>query len=211
MRIISFCLFLLIPLGIQAQAPEKGPVQIYTSRHLRYASTFGEVGTDITINGNIVSVSNRGEKFTYEQQLRATENGLSLTRVYQKYKLLGLFTRESSTTYKSPLLRFPPQLKTGISWNASTIEYNGNDSAQIQLTGTVAGEETVMTKAGNFRTYRVETIFSHPGGEQSRVIDWIAPETGIIRTKIYLSNDGLMGLVKKLLGYSEITFELIAR
>lgn len=208
MRTLSMFILCLGHAFIFAQTPGKAVKAVFPRQQVRYSSTFGEVQTDVSTNGTTLQVSNEGERFLYVQSLQEQNDGLYLTRVHQRYKLFGLLTRESITTYKAPLHRFPKELKTGITWNSGTMEYSGGDSALIQLTGRVAGEETIVTKAGTYHAFRLETVFSHPGGEQSKVIDWIAPDAGIVKTTVQLSGDGLMGVLKRFLGYGELTFEL---
>jgi hypothetical protein len=173
-----------------------------------YMSSFGEIKTEISKHGNMLFIRNSGDKLTYDQDLFMTGSGLRLNRVYQKFKVMLFITKEATTTYKDPLLRFPPRFTIGTTWSSNTVEYAQGDSATICLTGRVVGEETITVAAGKFTTLKIETVFSHPHGSESKVTDWIAPGIGIVKTAIHMSGDGLTGIIRNVLGYSDIVFEL---
>lgn len=175
---------------------------------LYYSGNLGDIKTEVTGQGNMLYIRNDGEKFKYDQDFSLTDHGLRLQRVYQKIKVMAFITKEATTTYKTPLLRFPWDIAIGKSWNGTTLEYSHGDTATTVLNGSVVGEETITVSAGTFKTLKVITVFSHPNGAESRVTDWICPGIGIIKSRLQMSGDGLTGFIRNVLGYSEILFEL---
>ena len=175
---------------------------------LFYTSNFGIITTEITTKGNMLLVRNEGDRFRYHQDLMVTTPGLRLMRVYEKFKIMLFVTKEMTSTYATPLLRFPESCNTGKSWNGNTVEYISDDSTTTNLIGKGIGEESVTVPAGTFNALKIVTTFSHAGGEENKVTDWVVPGIGIVKTKINISGDGVMGIIRSVLGYGELVFEL---
>ena len=207
---LFFCLALLIS-GASQVSPEASPkeyVPYLPGTRLFYQSSFGAIKTEITSRGNMLYIRNDGEKFTYNQDYYLTRSGLKLGKVYQKLRVMGFITKEQTSTYKTPMLRYQSPCPIGKVWNASTIEYVKDDSLQTVMSVVESKEESVTVQAGTFSALKVSTVFAHAGGDQSKVTDWIVPGIGIVKTIIDISGDGLMGIMRSVLGYSEISFEL---
>ncbi len=207
---LSICVLFLLS-GILQVSPETTPKQYVPylpGTRLFYQSSFGSIKTEITEKGNMLYIRNGGEKFTYNQDYYLTQSGLKLGKVYQKLRVMGFITKEQTSTYKTPMLRYQSPCPIGKVWNARTTEYVDDDSVQTVMSVVESKEESVTVKAGTFSALKVSTVFSHVGGDQSKVIDWIVPGIGIVKTIIYISGDGFMGVMRSVLGYSEITFEL---
>jgi hypothetical protein len=207
---LVFCLVLLISSTLQV-SPEASPkeyIPYLPGTRLFYISSFGPIKTEVTAKRNLLYIRNNGDKFRYEQDYFVTKSGLRLNRVYQRLTVLGFITKELLSTYKTPMVRYQSPCPAGTVWNAKSIEYTKDDSLETVLSIVESKEESVSVKAGTFSALKVSTIFSHVGGEQSKVTDWIVPGIGIVKSTIHISGDGLMGIVRSMLGYSEISFEL---
>jgi hypothetical protein len=206
----SCCLVLLISGTLQTSPETTGKeyVPYLPGTRLFYQSSFGAIKTEITSRGNMLYIRNDGEKFKYDQDYFQTHSGLRLNRVYQKLKVMSFITKEQTSTYKTPMLRYQSPCPAGKIWNAKSVEYVKDDSLETVMSIVESKEESVTVKAGTFSALKITTIFSHVGGDQSKVIDWIVPGIGIVKSIIYISGDGLMGVVRSMLGYSQISFEL---
>jgi len=54
----------------------------------------------------------------------------------------------------------------------------------------------------------VETIVRSPSGAKNIINEWYSQNIGLVKVKIIIEGGGLMGLIRDLLGYGEIDFEL---
>lgn len=207
---LMVCLVLLISSTMQV-SPESSPkeyVPYLPGTRMFYQSSFGYIKTEITAKKNMLYIRNSGEKFRYEQDYFISKSGLRLQKVYQKLTVLGFITKELTSTYKTPMVRYQSPCPAGILWTAKSIEYTKDESLETVMSIVESKEESVSVKAGTFSALKISTIFSHVGGEQSKVTDWIVPGIGIVKSTIQISGDGLMGVVRSMLGYKEISFEL---
>lgn len=78
-----------------------------------------------------------------------------------------------------------------------TLSYNNN---ALIIKGVV--------KAGIFEAIKVETIVRSPSGAKNIINEWYSQNIGLVKVKIIIEGGGLMGLIRDLLGYGEIDFEL---
>lgn len=180
----------------------------YPNKTMIYKTPFGDAVTKVTLNKGVYSVKNDGEKFQYHQELLAGNSGIEITRVYQKFKLMAFITKENSVTYNRPVMRTPMPLTEGKSWSWSGVEYVNGDSDKVYVTGKIVGIEHVKVPAGQFDALKIETVFKHDDSGNNKITDWIAPNIGIVKTRIDINGGGLIGFIRTVMGYDEIVFEL---
>lgn len=176
---------------------------------LVYESTFGECSTKYFVDGKYIISLSEADKFKYRQNLLIKEDGVYAEETYMFLKIFLLFTKESTFTYGTPLLRFPLPLSPGIEWKWEGEEYSGGDTSKVKITGKVRNKEFVKTKAGIFEAIKLESVVEGSSKSKNKVTEWYAEGIGLIKAKIIIEGGGIMGLMRDILGYSIIEFELI--
>jgi hypothetical protein len=178
---------------------------------LVYDSDFHETlsKTDLIANG-IIQHENKANNFTYRQKFSMHPDGLYITETYQKIKVLLLFKVEKKVTYNKDLLKIPFPVKTGQQWTCDRTEYLDNgDSNKISLVSKCIGAETLKLKAGTFYTMKTESVIKSSDGSTNYIEEWIAPNVGLVKTRIKMTGGGLTGTVRDVLGLGELNFELV--
>ncbi len=175
---------------------------------LLYESTFGETKARYTNHGSFTFAKNESDRFKYYQKLIINDSGIYVNETYQYIKLLLFLKKESTFTYEKPLLRIPFPLSKGKTWNTSGIEFDGEDTSTVNISGKVVGYENIKTIAGNFETICIETKITGSGSSNNTVTEWYAENIGLVKAKIIISGGGLMGFARDILGYGQIDFEL---
>ncbi len=175
---------------------------------LLYESTFGKTKAQYIKLGEITLIKNESDRFKYYQKLIISDSGIYVNETYQYIKLLLFLKKESTFTYEKPLLRIPFPLSKGQTWNTSGIEFDGEDTSTVNISGKVVGYENIKTTAGNFETICIETKITGSGSSNNTVTEWYAENIGLVKAKIIISGGGLMGFARDILGYGQIDFEL---
>jgi hypothetical protein len=88
------------------------------------------------------------------------------------------------------------------------LETSGSDTSLLTIEGEVLAEELIFTPAGQFLCLKVQQKVETVGGSSSIVTEWLAPNIGIVKSHSVLEGKGFTGLVQKVFGLDEITFEL---
>jgi hypothetical protein len=179
-----------------------------SNKTLVYLTSFGESSTKYTYDNGLLFSSNEGEKFTYRQKLLITNDGVYVKETYQYLKIFLFIKKEATYSYNRPLMRLPLPLTPGTEWNWTGIEYCNGDSSGIKVSGKVFNKEMIITKAGNFESIKVETVIDGSSNSKNTITEWFAENIGLVKAVIILDGSGLMGLVKNILGYGKIEFEL---
>jgi hypothetical protein len=99
-------------------------------------------------------------------------------------------------------------LLPGAEWKWGGEEYSDGDKYNVNISGKVIGNETVITKAGKFETIKLETIVESSSDTKNIVTEWYTQDVGLIKAKIIVEGGGFMGFMRDLLGYGTIEFEL---
>jgi len=173
-----------------------------------YKSSFGESVTEYFQDGEFAISSSEADDFKYRQIMIIKEDGVLVKETYQFFSVLLFINKESTITYGEPLLRFPLPLLPGTEWTWEGDEYSDGDTTQVKVTGKVIGTEILTTKAGTFKTVKLETIVEGSSDSKNRVTEWYAGEVGLIKAEIVIEGGGVMGFLRDLLGYGTIEFEL---
>jgi len=175
---------------------------------LVYESSFGESITKYFQKGEFTISSSESDKFKYRQTLMIKEDGVYVKETYQFLKIFLFIKKEATFTYGKLLLRFPLPLSPGIKWKWEGEEFSDGDMNKVKVTGKALDKEFVMTKAGRFEAIKLETIVEGSSSSKNRVTEWYAEGIGLIKAKIIIEGGGVMGLLRDLLGYGTIEFEL---
>ena len=175
---------------------------------LVYESSFGETTSTLSGSRSAMVLSNQGDKFRYIQTLELKDDGLYVKDTYQYLKVFLFLKKENSIAYKHPLLRVPLPLEIGKSWKSEEIEYCGADSDKVEINGKIAGNETIATKAGTFHTIRIESELVNETGMKNKLTEWYAEGIGLVKVRVVVEGGGISGVLRDLLGYGEINFEL---
>lgn len=177
---------------------------------LVYTSSFNETKSQTDIVNNSVILENKADKFIYRQKFEMHSDGLYITETYQKIKVLLFFKVEKKVTYNKDLLKIPFPVKTGQQWSCDRTEYLDNgDSNKISLVSKCIGAEELKLKAGTFQTMKLETVIKSGDGSTNYIEEWIAPNVGLIKSRIKMTGGGLTGTVRDVLGLGELNFELV--
>ena len=209
-----FLLLLLIPVTISSgegrNSSSTGSLYypVSKTKTLIYQTSFGESSTKYTFESGLVLSSNESDNFKYRQKLLITDDGVFVKETYQYLKIFLFIKKEAAYSYNKPLMRLPLPLTPGKDWKWTGIEYCNGDSSDISVTGKVFNKEMISTKAGNFETIKVETVIEGSSNSKNTLTEWYAEGIGLIKAIIIIDGSGIMGLVKNLLGYGKLEFEL---
>lgn len=175
---------------------------------LVYTSSFGESMTKYFQDGEFTITSSESDKFKYKQTLMIKENGVYVKETYQFLKIFLFINKEATFTYGKPLLRFPLPLSPGMEWKWEGDEFSDGDVNKVKVTGKALDKEFVTTKAGRFEAIKLETVVEGSSSSKNRVTEWYTEGIGLIKAKIIIEGGGVMGVLRDLLGYGTIEFEL---
>lgn len=175
---------------------------------LVYQSSFGESISNYKRDGENILCMNEADKFKYRQILSINKDGVYVKETYQFLKLFLFIKKENRFTYGKPLLRLPFPIEPGKEWQWEGDEYSGCDTNKVHLYGKIIGKETISTKAGQFETIKIETRIEDSANTKNIITEWYAENIGLIKAKIVVGGGGLMGMVRDILGYGTIDFEL---
>jgi hypothetical protein len=175
---------------------------------LVYKSSFGESTTNYFQEGEFTVSSSKSDNFKYRQVLLIKDDGVYVKETYQYLKVFLFIKKEGLFTYGKPLLRFPLPLSPGMTWEWEGNEYCDGDTTKVKVTGKAVGKEFVVTKAGRFEAIKIESIVEGSADAKNIVTEWYAAGVGLIKANIIIEGGGIMGLLRDLLGYGTIEFEL---
>jgi hypothetical protein len=175
---------------------------------LIYNSSFGHTISKFYNTDDFLISGNEGDRFKYIQKIFITETGVYVNEVYQYFKVMIFISKEKLFTYNKPVLRLPLPLVSGKSWDWEGEEYSDGDTSVIKLSGRVLDKELVSTPAGNFESIKVETKISSSSGSENNIVEWYVENIGIVKAIISINGGGLMGMIRKVMGYAKIEFEL---
>lgn len=175
---------------------------------LIYESSFGESNTKYSKDGEFTISSSEAVKFKYKQTLIIKDNGVYVMETYQFLKIFLFIKKEGTFTYEKPLLRFPLPLLPGMEWEWEGDEYSDGDVSKVKVTGRAFDKEFVTTRAGRFEAIKLESIVEGSDNAKNEVTEWYVEGIGLIKAKIIIEGGGVMGVLRDILGYGTIEFEL---
>jgi hypothetical protein len=175
---------------------------------LVYKSSFGESISKYFNDGEFIVSSSEADNFKYRQTLIIKEDGIYVKETYQFLKVLLFIKKEETFTYSKPLLRFPLPLTPGIEWNWDGDEYSKSGTNKVKITGKVLNKEFVTTKAGKFEAVKLQSVVEGSSNSKNTVTEWYVEGIGLIKAKIIIEGGGVMGILRDILGYGTIEFEL---
>ena len=181
---------------------------VNNGKTLVYASSFGESSTKYFHDGEFTISLSEGEDFKYKQTLIIKEDGVYVKEMYQYLKIFLFIKKEATVTYNKPLLRFPLPLLPGTKWEWEGEEYSDGEANKVKVSGKVLGKEFIATKAGKLEAIKMETIIESADDAKNIVTEWYAEDLGLIKAKIIIDGGGVMGLLRDVLGYGTLEFEL---
>jgi hypothetical protein len=183
-------------------------VFLKSQKTLVYNSTFGKTYSSIQKKDSLYIMTTKGEDFFYRQSYLIKNDGIYIYETYQKMSPMIFVEIEDLFTYNRPVLRIPLPFTINKNWEWKGFEYDDGDKNNLTITGTIKGNETIITKAGTFETTVFETSIVSSSGTKNLVKEWISEEIGVIKSKIEINGGGVMGMLRDLLGYGTIFFEL---
>jgi hypothetical protein len=175
---------------------------------LVYKSSFGESISKYFNDGEFIVSSSEADNFKYRQTLIIKEDGIYVKETYQFLKVLLVIKKEETFTYSKPLLRFPLPLTPGVEWNWDGDEYSKSGTNKVKITGKVLNKEFVTTKAGKFEAVKLQSVVEGSSNSKNTVTEWYVEGIGLIKAKIIIEGGGVMGILRDILGYGTIEFEL---
>lgn len=181
---------------------------ISNGKTLVYESSFGESSTKYFQEGEFTISLSEGDDFKYKQTLIIKEEGVYVKEMYQYLKIFLFIKKEATVTYNKPLLRFPLPLLPGTEWKWEGEEYSDDETNIVKVSGKAFNKEFIMTKAGRIEAIKLETLIESGDDVKNRVTEWYAEGLGLIKAKIVIEGGGMMGLLRDVLGYGTIEFEL---
>ncbi len=173
-----------------------------------YNSTFGEIKVKAFIQNDLINTRSESSKFKYYQKLELKNNGLFVNNTYQWVKIFLFIHKENNISYSKPLRRYALPLYVGLEWQDETTEFIDEEGNPVKLNARVLAEETIKTEAGDFNALKIQTIVESSGGSKNIVTEWLAENIGMVKTHIEILGGGLTGMLRDLLGFGTIDFEL---
>jgi hypothetical protein len=181
---------------------------VNTGITLVYESSFGESITKYYQDSGFTVSSSEADDFKYKQTLMIKDDGVYVKETYQFLKIFLFINKEATFTYGKPLLRFPLPLLPGAKWEWEGDEYSDGETNKVKVTGNATNKEFISTKAGRFEAIKLESVVEGSSESKNRVTEWYAEGIGLIKAKIIIEGGGVMGVLRDLLGYGTIEFEL---
>lgn len=175
---------------------------------LVYGSSFGESFTQYFEDGGFTVSSSKGDKFKFKQSLIIQNDGVYVKEVYEHLNIFLFIKKDETNTYEKPLFRFPLPLSPGMEWNWEGDECCDGTTSRIKVTGKAFDIESVNTKAGTFDAIKLESTIEGASNSKNHVTEWYAEGIGLIKAKIIIDGGGIMGILRNVLGYGTIEFEL---
>lgn len=179
-----------------------------SSRVLHYKSNFGDLKLMIEKSEKYYSAELKTDDLIYRQTLILREDGLYVKETYQKIKVLLFVNNESKFSYNEPLPRFKYPVTLGQTWEWNGTEFNDGEKNTLEIKSVVVGAEQIKIKAGEFNTIKVITEIESSSGTKNKITEWLAKDIGIIKSEIEINGGGIMGLMRDVLGYGNLSFEL---
>ncbi|MCX7876424.1 MAG: DUF3108 domain-containing protein [Melioribacteraceae bacterium] len=173
-----------------------------------YNSTFGDTKVKAFIQNDLINTKSESEKFKYYQKLELKNDGIFVNNTYQWVKVFLFINQENTITYLKPLRRYALPLFVGLEWKDETTEFIDDEGNPVKLSAKVLAEETIKTEAGTFNTLKIQTIVESKGGSKNIVTEWLAENIGMVKTHIEIQGGGLTGMLRDLLGFGTVDFEL---
>lgn len=207
--IISLFLFFLT-VNIESSDKKKSNsyFPVNNGKILFYESSFGESSTKYFQDGEFTISLSEGDDFKYMQTLMIKEDGVYSKVTYQYLKIFLFIKKEATVTYNKPLLRFPLPLLPGTEWKWEGEEFSDGETNKVKVSGKALGNEFIFTKAGKLEAIKIETIIESGDKAKNIVTEWFAEGIGLIKAKIIIDGGGVMGLLRDILGYGTLEFEL---
>ncbi|GMU97032.1 MULTISPECIES: hypothetical protein [Ignavibacterium] len=179
-----------------------------SSRVLFYKSNLGDIKLEIEKSDKIFVAELKSDDFIYRQNLIIREDGVYVKETYQNIKVFLIVNKESRFTYDKPLPRFKYPISPGQTWIWKGIEFNDEEKNKLEVKSTVVGTEMIKIRAGEFNTMKVVTEIESASGTKNRVTEWLAKDIGIIKSEIEIQGGGIIGIMRDILGYGVLSFEL---
>lgn len=185
-----------------------GYFPLIKNRILIYKTSFGEEKSKLINENGYFLFKNDGDDFTYYQNLDINDSGVYVLSVYQKVHVFLFINSEAKVHYNKPLLRIPFPITPGKTWNWSGLEIKDNDTGTVNVSGKIIGMDTVLTPAGKFNAIKVKSLIVSSAGSKNEITEWFAKDIGMVKMQISIQGGGVMGILRDLLGYHKIYFEL---
>ncbi|MGQ9644199.1 MAG: TapB family protein, partial [Ignavibacterium sp.] len=179
-----------------------------TNNVLVYNSDIGETELTIKYQSEFYISEFRGEDFLYRQKLKISNDGIFVDETYQKIKVLLFINKESRFNYDKFLPRIKYPFIVGQSWHWEGYEFNEEEKYSLKVKSVVDEKNIVTVPAGKFEAIKVITTIESSSGTKNTVTEWYAEDIGIVKMNIKIEGGGLMGILKDVLGYGELNFEL---
>jgi len=211
---LTILLLLLLTISIESSDRKKitknssSYFPINDGKTLVYESSFGESSTKYFRDGEFTISLSEGDDFKYKQTLIIKDDGVYVKEMYQYLKIFLFIKKEATVTYNKPLLRFPLPLLPGTKWEWEGEEFSDGDMNKVKVSGKAFNKEFILTKAGRLEAIKIETVIESGDDVKNRVTEWYAEDLGLIKAKIIIEGGGVMGLLRDVLGYGTIEFEL---
>lgn len=168
-----------------------------------YNSSFGETEMSMDKEDSTFRVAYKGAGIEYSQNLHNSNGHILLTKTENEILFWG-----KTVTYERPVTRIPFPVKVGDTWswtgNQMIDEYKG----EVTISGKLLAEESVSTEAGTFDCIKIEMTIK-TRRKTDRLLEWLAPGVGIVRSEAYLAAGGFTGAIQSVLGLDVIEFELV--
>ena len=168
-----------------------------------YDSSFGQTEMSMEKEDSTFRVSYNGAGIEYSQNLHNSNGHILLTKTENEILFWG-----KTVTYESPVTRIPFPIKIGDTWSWTGMQSIEEYSGEVTISGELLAEESITTEAGTFECIKIEMTIKIRR-KTDRLIEWLAPGIGIVKSEAHLASGGFTGTIQSILGLDVIEFELV--
>ncbi len=199
----------LAHLSISTSSNDSYSVEKYfpldTEVNYLFDTNFGDVEAFMEWKDEEIFITYETSGIFYQQSYISKSDGIYVTSSKNEILFFG-----NDVKYSEPVLRFPKNLKQGMTWAWDGFEIvNEEDTVSLSVKGKVVGYETVSTELGDLSCVKIESIFTEYGTKTNYLTEWLAPQIGIVKAEAVLKGDGFAAWLQEFLGFDQLYFDLI--
>ncbi|UCH64624.1 MAG: hypothetical protein JSW63_08330 [Ignavibacterium sp.] len=175
---------------------------------LTYETTFGETICVTRQDGDEYVQELKSDDFVMNQRLNITDDKYCVIDLQQEIDVFLFITHSVDVTYNEPAPLVGLPLNQNEKWEWTGIEYVDDNVDTLFITTEYAGDETIITTAGEFNCKKINYVIKKSSGKVTKYYEWRTPGIGLVKFEADLDPKGFIGTLQELLGYDEIYFSL---
>lgn len=179
-----------------------------TNTKLTYETTFGDAICTIKPDGESFVQELRSDDFEMNQHLNIIDDKYCVIDLQQEVDVFLFIKHNVDVTYSEPARLVGLPLMENRKWEWTGLEYINDNTDTLFVTTEYAGDELLITPAGEFNCKKISYIIRKSSGKVTKYNEWRTPGIGLVKLEAELDPKGFIGTLQRLLGYDEIYFTL---